>query len=100
MDDRRVTTAGRLLTKLQAEDPGAFNRLALTAAIPAERLSRAARDERCLRPMEQLRLAEWLIRHMPVYRRQAHTLKSQVLASERMSSGDTACHPVAPMIWR
>jgi hypothetical protein len=100
MDERRVTTVGRLLTKLRREEPALYERLALIAAIPAERLERATRDERCLRSMEQLRLAEWLISNAPAYRRQAYTLRSQVLASERMSSGETECHQVAPMLWR
>jgi len=100
MDDRRVTTVGRLLTKLRTEDSTLFERLALMTAIPSERLERAARDERCLRSMEQLRLSEWLIRNAPAYRRQAYTLRSQVLAADRMSSGETECHPVAPVLWR
>ena len=100
MSERRVTTVGRLLTKLRADDPAVFDRLALFAAIPADRLERASRDERCLRSMEQLRLAEWLIRNAPAYRRAAHTLRSQVVAADRMSAGETACHPVAPVVWR
>jgi hypothetical protein len=100
LDERRTTTVGRLLTKLRSDDPALFNRLALIAAIPADRLERAAHDERCLRSMEQLRLSEWLIRNAPAYRRQAYALRSQVLAADRMSTGDTACHPIAPPIWR
>ena len=100
MEDRRVTTVGRLLTKLRTDEPALFDRIGLIAAIPAERLERASRDERCLRPMEQLRLAECLIRNAPTYRREAYRLRSQLLASERMSSGETTCHPVAPMVWR
>src|SRR3954471_3153822 len=100
MDERRVTTVGRLLTKLRSEDGELFDRLALMTAIPADRLQRAARDERCLRSMEQLRLSEWLIRNAPAYRRQAYALRSQVLAADRMSAGETACHPIAPAVWR
>jgi hypothetical protein len=100
MDDRRVTTVGRLLTKLRADDSELFDRLALTTAIPLERLERAASDERCLRSMEQLRLSEWLIQNAPAYRRPAFALRSQVLAADRMTSGETAVHPVAPAVWR
>jgi len=100
MEERRVTTVGRLLTNLRMDDPELFDRLSLTAAIPADRLERASRDERCLRSMEQLRLSEWLIQNAPAYRRQAYTLRSQVLAADRMSSGETACHQVAPAVWR
>jgi hypothetical protein len=100
MDDHRVTTVRRLLTKLEMDDQTVLDRLAIMAAIPIERLRRAASGERDLRPMEQLRLAEWLIRHVPALRRQAFALRSQVLAAERMASGETACHSVAPVIWR
>jgi hypothetical protein len=100
MDERRVTTVGRLLTNLQMTDPALFERLASTAAIPVDRLERAARDERCLRSMEQLRLSEWLIQNAPSYRRQAYALRSQVLAADRMSSGETTTHSVAPAVWR
>jgi hypothetical protein len=92
-----------LLTKLRSDDPSLFDRLALTAEIPADRLEQALHDERCLRSMEQLRLAEWLILNGPTdYRRQAFTLRSQLVASERMpsggrlSSGETTRRPVAP----
>jgi hypothetical protein len=100
MDDRKLTSVGRLLAKLSSEDRPAFDRLALMAAIPVQRLERAMSNERCLRPMEQLRLAEWLIRYAPALRRQAFALRGQVLATERMSAGETTCHGVAPMIWR
>lgn len=100
MDDRKVTTVGRLLAKLRADDPSLFERLALIAAIPVDRLERALSGERCLRSMEQLRLSEWLIGNAPAYRRQAYTLRSQVLAADRMSAGETACHPIAPAVWR
>ena len=100
MDDRKVTTAGRLLQKLLQDDQRVLERLALTAAIPVERLTRAATGERQLRPMEQLRLAEWLIRHSPPLKRQAFALRAQVLAADRMASGETACHSLAPVAWR
>jgi len=100
MDDRKVTTAGRLLQKLLTDDQSVLERLALTAAIPVERLTRAATGERHLRPMEQLRLAEWLILHSPPLKRQAFALRAQVLAADRMASGETACHSLAPVVWR
>jgi hypothetical protein len=100
MDERRVTTVGRLLTKLRADDPALFDRASVIAAIPLERLERASNGERCLRSMEQLRLSEWLIQNAPAYRRQAYTLRSQLLAADRMSAGETACHPIAPAVWR
>ena len=100
MEDRKVTTAGRLLQKLLADDQKVLERLSLTAAIPVSRLTRAATWERSLRPMEQLRLAEWLIQHAPSLRRQAFALRAQVLAADRMAAGETACHTVAPLAWR
>jgi len=100
MNDRKVTTAGRLLQKLLTDDQNVLERVALTAAIPVERLTGAATGERHLRPMEQLRLAEWLIRHRPSLKRQAFALRAQVLAADRMASGETECHSLAPVAWR
>jgi hypothetical protein len=100
MDDHKVTTAGRLLQKLLTDDQKVLERLALSAAIPVERLTRAATGERSLRPMEQLRLAEWLIQHTPSLKRQAFALRAQVLAADRMAAGETECHSVAPLAWR
>jgi hypothetical protein len=102
MDDASVTTVGRLLTKLRSDDPSLFASLALTAEIPADRLERALHDDRCLRSMEQLRLAEWLILNGPTdYRGQAYSLRSQLVASERTPSrdrrsSDMTHRPIAP----
>jgi|SRR5215208_1118263 len=88
MDDPRVTTVGRLLAKLERDDHAVFDRLAAMAAIPIDRLRRAASGERCLRPMEQLRLAEWVIRYMPSLGLHAHALRAQLVATDRSSGGD------------
>lgn len=86
MDDHRVTTVERLLAKLEMDDHSVLDRLAAMAAIPIDRLRRAVVGERCLRPMEQLRLAEWVIRHAPSLRRQAHALRAQLVATDRSAT--------------
>lgn len=82
-----------------AERYVSLEELAHASAVDVGELHRCRHERHRLRPLEQLRLARAVERHVPALARQAKRLEGQATATLVVESGDTTSHLTYPRSW-